>query len=288
MMHCQIQGTSKSRTVGCIRQNVAVHAMRGRQTVRKPSSGFTLIELLVVIAVIAILASILFPVFSQARGRAQQARCLSNLKQLGLACLMYADDWRGVLPYPGGDTRAPAWDEDVNGGLDRYMTNKSAGDTVWRCPLGKKPTVTATTGRGASMGRSYCFNDYIRPYNQGRGNWPTRGMSTSQFQNASRTILIFETFQDATPEAYAFRNGSPHFSGPAGLPICMHNGKMNVVFGDGHAAAVFPPDTWSSAYFGSYLPRPGSTRGTYVRGNYTGEMPDMWVPFWPYQNYPSQ
>jgi hypothetical protein len=113
-------------------------------------------------------------------------------------------------------------------------------------------------------------------------------MSTSQFQNASRTILIFETFQDATPEAYAFRNGSPHFSGPAGLPICMHNGKMNVVFGDGHAAAVFPPDTWSSAYFGSYLPRPGSTRGTYVRGNYTGEMPDMWVPFWPYQNYPSQ
>jgi len=55
--------------------------------------GFTLIELLVVIAIIAILAAILFPVFAQARGQARKAACLSNLKQLALAELMYVNDY---------------------------------------------------------------------------------------------------------------------------------------------------------------------------------------------------
>ncbi|MCX7689166.1 MAG: DUF1559 domain-containing protein, partial [Fimbriimonadales bacterium] len=56
-------------------------------------SGFTLIELLVVIAIIAILAAILFPVFAQARESARQNTCLSNLKQLILTGLMYANDY---------------------------------------------------------------------------------------------------------------------------------------------------------------------------------------------------
>jgi len=64
---------------------------------RKNLSGFTLIELLVVIAIIAILAAILFPVFAQARDKARQSSCLSNMKQLGLAMNMYAQDYDGLL-----------------------------------------------------------------------------------------------------------------------------------------------------------------------------------------------
>ena len=60
--------------------------------------GFTLIELLVVIVIIAILAAILFPVFSRARAKARQAQCISNLKQLGLAVAMYVQDYDGVTP----------------------------------------------------------------------------------------------------------------------------------------------------------------------------------------------
>jgi prepilin-type N-terminal cleavage/methylation domain-containing protein/prepilin-type processing-associated H-X9-DG protein len=63
-----------------------------------PRTAFTLIELLVVIAIIAILAAILFPVFAQAREKARQASCQSNLKQLGLATLMYTQDYDEVFP----------------------------------------------------------------------------------------------------------------------------------------------------------------------------------------------
>jgi prepilin-type N-terminal cleavage/methylation domain-containing protein/prepilin-type processing-associated H-X9-DG protein len=65
--------------------------MRRALTSRK--TGFTLIELLVVIAIIAILAAILFPVFAQARAKARQAACLSNMRQIGTASLMYAQDY---------------------------------------------------------------------------------------------------------------------------------------------------------------------------------------------------
>src|SRR5579884_1867960 len=65
-----------------------------RITVRnKGQQGFTLIELLVVIAIIAILAAILFPVFAQAREKARQITCLSNMKQITLGILQYEEDY---------------------------------------------------------------------------------------------------------------------------------------------------------------------------------------------------
>src|SRR6266540_7422599 len=73
---------------------------------RHAPNGFTLIELLVVIAIIAILAAILFPVFAQAREKARQTACLSNLKQLSSAMLMYAEDNDGLfVPVIGRSSR---------------------------------------------------------------------------------------------------------------------------------------------------------------------------------------
>ena len=98
--------------------------------------GFTLIELLVVIAIIAILAAILFPVFAQARAKAHQTQCLSNLKQIGLAFTVYANDYNEMLPNVINGTYS--W---KNSGftqgqmaalvskLDPYIKN----DQIWRC-----------------------------------------------------------------------------------------------------------------------------------------------------------
>ena len=79
-------------------------------------NGFTLIELLVVIAIIAILAAILFPVFARAREKARQSSCLSNVKQLMLGTLMYAQDYDEVLPRHINDHLGDEWP-----GGERYL-----------------------------------------------------------------------------------------------------------------------------------------------------------------------
>ena len=79
-------------------------------------SGFTLIEMLVVIAIIAILAAILFPVFSRARETARRTVCLSNLQQIGAAIAIYEGDAGGFLPTwslgePGRPNLTPPTDK---------------------------------------------------------------------------------------------------------------------------------------------------------------------------------
>lgn len=104
--------------------------------------GFTLIELLVVIAIIALLAGILFPVFAQARNKARQAGCTSNLKQLGLAMHMYIQDWDGYFPkeIQGGRTWAKMISEDgytpKYDHRDMWGTNGAgaAHKTIFWCP----------------------------------------------------------------------------------------------------------------------------------------------------------
>ena len=85
---------------------------------RSASSAFTLIELLVVIAIIAILAAILFPVFAQARAKARQTACLSNMKQMGSGLTMYTQDYDETLP---GNHRDPTTGASQDGGVARPL-----------------------------------------------------------------------------------------------------------------------------------------------------------------------
>jgi prepilin-type N-terminal cleavage/methylation domain-containing protein/prepilin-type processing-associated H-X9-DG protein len=88
--------------------------------------GFTLIELLVVIAIIAILAAILFPVFAQAREKARAITCLSNEKQLGLAVMMYVQDYNECYPEGAPNGTGSGWACQI------YPYVKSTG--AFKCP----------------------------------------------------------------------------------------------------------------------------------------------------------
>ncbi|MFH0796768.1 MAG: DUF1559 domain-containing protein [Candidatus Omnitrophota bacterium] len=108
---------------------------RIKKAVRK-TMGFTLIELLVVIAIIAILAAMLLPALSQAREKARQANCINNLKQLGLAFFMYAQDNDDFLPAYQNDGGV-IWTWQVSPYLGKTIYLRF-GMNYMKCPNEKK------------------------------------------------------------------------------------------------------------------------------------------------------
>ncbi|MEI6501181.1 MAG: DUF1559 domain-containing protein [Armatimonadota bacterium] len=125
-------------------------------------SGFTLIELLVVIAIIAILAAILFPVFAKAREKARQSSCLSNVKQMILGVMSYAQDYDEK--YPGGLNGAPGAGQGPVTQSPWFTDWKNTADVIFpyvkntqlfRCP--------SSPDSSSSYAANYGFNSVICP-----------------------------------------------------------------------------------------------------------------------------
>ncbi len=188
-------------------------------------SGFTLIELLVVIAIIAILAAILFPVFAQARAKARQAACMSNLKQLGISFQMYAQDHDEMLPAWGYGV---AGTDNSNGPPDFF-----SWDTVLEPYLKNQQILKCPDNPYDRNARSYAMTRYTGdPYGV---NIPLHMASAPL---PSETVLLSEKGKhapgiagDAAMEAFY----QSYSATPWNLETDMfHNGGKNFLFLDGH------------------------------------------------------
>ena len=247
---------------------------------RVKRSGFTLIELLVVIAIIAILAAILFPAFAKARESARRASCSSNLKQIGLGLMQYAQEYDETMP-PSADTRPTLewwWDQSWQRTVQPYIKSYE----IFHCP---SDSAIATNDAFPRPGSSYSANALLGGDNGFRirgafapgGNWGHPQVKIATWIHPADTIMVAERHCDdvqSTGNPGNAVQGSNAFigagwcdswygpgeipdgtiapanypNGPNGAVSSKHLDTANFLFCDGHVKAMRPvatdPDRW--------------------------------------------
>ena len=232
-------------------------------------NGFTLIELLVVIAIIAILAAILFPVFAQARAKARQATCVSNMKQIGVGIMMYAQDYDECLPgntplntngltdprWPAPATTAHSagfseplgWNQPYDPSdvgtyriwardIQPYIKNLQ----IFHCPETKPRSSDGT----CSAGGGTCEVSTGNVGNAGNGNILLNGIVASKALAAitapadiiwAHEVRNYNRVAQEKPHGI-IQNGAVLYTGFTNAYYdSLHNGGANLLFCDGHA-----------------------------------------------------
>jgi prepilin-type N-terminal cleavage/methylation domain-containing protein/prepilin-type processing-associated H-X9-DG protein len=236
--------------------------------------AFTLIELLVVIAIIAILAAILFPVFAQAREKARQTSSLSNLKQLGLAFLMYAQDYDEILPPAHNDGPAGTTTPDNYGAFRWPWLTLPYVKTMplYRSPSDGRDLAGAYCGGGCrdpqnpaygylwGLFPSYGYNwwylapDYRVPQGQNPAVASTRfsrAVSLGAVNAPADTLLLADSIwaprNEPTNLAMGYFVIYPPFTWSGNPPLTMtsygyvwprHQNRANSAFLDGHVKSL--------------------------------------------------
>lgn len=195
--------------------------------------GFTLIELLVVIAIIAILAAILFPVFARARENARKSTCQSNMKQLGMATMQYAQDYDESYHFAYTITPTVYFPQ----ALQPYLKSMD----VFVCPSDPDIWVPVTGIR-----LSYICNYNVHPPGDTAQPTPVR---MAQVSRPSETISMAENADGSTTNrqpdcqyAWGCQGGgvSSGYNRWARVGRTRHSEGANYVFADGHVKWMKP------------------------------------------------
>jgi prepilin-type N-terminal cleavage/methylation domain-containing protein/prepilin-type processing-associated H-X9-DG protein len=195
-------------------------------------SGFTLIELLVVIAIIAILAAILFPVFAQAREKARQTSCASNLRQLGLAVLQYVQDYDERFPLIGYPTSTSPFYANWHDLLDPYAKNAQ----ISLCPSSLIPKTDSNGKTSTHFGYNAVYLTGIR---LDFANFQSAaGVSLAELNSPSETILLVDAQASVNsfcgPDGKYLLPPSNPITPCWGRPATVHSKGVNVQWTDGH------------------------------------------------------